>query len=126
VLELNNQRVAMIHSSLPKTMSLPAASQPAKQLWLNKLQNTIQEQASMASTAVESTGSNNSSQLLSTGEHSNEGPAEAENETFVDLLGCGLENGLAAKITARRSSGSGGKVLGMAAGLEVPSSVGDD
>lgn len=115
----------MVHSSLPKTMSLPAASQPAKQLWLTKLHNTIQEQASAASTAVESTGSNTSSQLQSAGEHSNDGPASAENETFEDLLGCGLQDGLAAKITARRSSGSGGKVLGMGTGWEVASSAGN-
>jgi hypothetical protein len=122
--ELNNQRVAMVHSSLPKTMSLPAASQPSKQLWLTKLQNTIQEQASAASSAVESTGSNTSLQLQSAGEHSNDGPATAENETFEDLLGCGLHDGLASKITVRRSSGSGGKVVGMGTGLEVASSVG--
>jgi hypothetical protein len=112
----------MTQPTLVQTMSLPVNTKSAKQLWTAKVESAIQEQISGASTAIESTGSNNSEQLQSAApeQHQAEVPAAAAPTVEVQLIS-GLKGGLAAKTAVRRSSGSGGKVLGASDGLEVAS-----
>lgn len=100
-------------SSLVQSMSLPMQSKSVKQLWLKKVEQAIEEQASGASAAMESTGSNSSDQLQSASE-------EQQDELTGAAAGFGApKGGLAARAAKRRSSRSGGKVLGLADGLEV-------
>jgi hypothetical protein len=104
-------------------MSVPLKAPPAQQLWLKKVaavHSAIAEQASGASTAIESTGSNNSDQLqpAAEGELCTKTTAD-DADAGEELLGGKLRGALAAKIVARRSSGSGVKVVGLGDGLEV-------
>lgn len=100
-------------SSLVQSMSLPMQSKSVKQLWVKKVEQAVEEQASGASAAMESTGSNSSDQLQSASE-------QQQDELTRAAAGCGTtKGGLAARAAKRRSSGSGGKVLGVADGLEV-------
>jgi hypothetical protein len=110
----------MNQPTLAQTMSLPINTKSAKQLWRAKIDSSIQEQLSGASTGIESTSSNNSEQLQSAApeQQQAEAPAAAA-PTVEQQLISELKGGLAAKAAARRSSGSGGKVLGASDGLEV-------
>jgi hypothetical protein len=111
--------------SLAQTLSLPIRSKSAKQVWLSKLEEAIQEQVSAASsTALESSGSNGSvpeqrQPPATQGDAEAPGtPAEAD---YMDLLlGNQLKGGLAAQAAGRRSSGSGSRVLEADSGTPVP------
>lgn len=100
-------------SSLSQAMSLPVKSKSAQSLWV-KRDEQIQEQASVTSTAIESTGSNSSGV-----QEDAVGVSGADEQLLVSGK---LKGSLAARAAARRSSGSGGKVLGLSDGLEVESS----
>jgi len=110
----------MSSSSLSQAMSVPVKNKSSRQLWLKKIEQ-VQEQASVASSALESSGSNNSDQLVQqavTAAVSDRGTdAHAGDELLGDSK---LKGGLEARAAARRSSGSGGKVLELSDGLEVP------
>lgn len=112
----------MSQPTLAQTMSLPISTKSSKQLWMAKIESAIQEQVSGASTTIESTGSNNSEQLQRAApEQQQAEAAAAAAPTVKQQLVSGLKGGLAAKAAVRRSSGSGGKVLGASDGLEVAS-----
>lgn len=97
-------------------MSLPINFQPSKQLRAKQAERhaAIVEQESGASTTIESSSSNSPDEGQPAA-----GIAQDECAPTAEAWQLLVKDGLEVKAAQRRSSGSGGKVLGLDAGQEV-------